>query len=130
MFYKLAYPGVARAVSRMYKTTDRAAIERTLKQFGAAMDAADARLAQQPYLDGEQPGRADITLGALLGPLAQPAEHPMTLVATTPMPPEVRNFVDQYVERPAIAHVRKLYREHRFRGARYRLGPVGAHLTA
>lgn len=126
-FYGVAYPVVAQAVSRMYKTKDRPAVDRAVAKFDEAMDRADARLRDAPYLVGDAPGRADITLAALLAPLCRPEGHPLP---SPPTPPELKSLIAQYAERPAMQHVHKMYREHRHKHAPYQLGQGGAHVPA
>jgi glutathione S-transferase len=126
-YFAFMYPAVARAVSRMYKTGDEAALVRAHDRLRTALDAADERLSKRPYLDGESLGRTDITLAALLAPLAQVAEHPCTPISNTRMPAAFAEQMRTHFERPAMRHVHALYREHRYSGIPYRLGRGGVH---
>ncbi|MFM2416088.1 MAG: hypothetical protein RL385_811 [Pseudomonadota bacterium] len=126
-YFAIMYPAVARAVSRMYKTGDEAALVRAHDRLRTALDAADKRLATRPYLDGETLGRTDITLAALLAPLAQVADHPCTPLSTTRMPAAFAEQMRPHFERPSMRHVQALYREHRYSGTPYRLARDGAH---
>ena len=65
-FYSFAFPVIATAVKRMYKTTHPELVEKAQDQFLATMDELDARLARTPYLGGGQPSRLDITAAAFL----------------------------------------------------------------
>ena len=67
-FYAVAYPVVASAVKRMYKTTDVEGVAKAKQRFVTTFDELDAALAKQPFLGGDAPNRSDITLAALLAP--------------------------------------------------------------
>ena len=60
-FYAVAFPAVASAVKRMYKTTDVEGVARAKQRFATTFDELDALLAKQPYLGGDAPNRSDIT---------------------------------------------------------------------
>jgi glutathione S-transferase len=108
-FYRVAYPTVAAAVRRMYKTRPDA-IERAKTRFHEAMEEMDRLLGAQPYLGGERFGRADLAVAALLAPMCRPPEHLMRWPAT---PPELADFVGSFEGRPTWNHVLRMYRTHR-----------------
>lgn len=109
-FYKLAFPFISPVVKAMYKTHKPDHVEQAKQRLLAAMDALDARLASAPYLGGERPSRADVTVAALLGPVCRPREHH---VKWPEAPPELADFEAQLKERPTWAHALRMYREHR-----------------
>jgi glutathione S-transferase len=109
-FYAVAYPVVASAVKRMYKTTDVEAVARAKQRFATTFDGLDAVLAKQPYLGGDAPNRLDITLAALLAPVCRVPEHRMKW---PPMPPELSDLVTSLSGRPTWHHVLRMYRDHR-----------------
>jgi len=109
-FYAAAYPAVASAVKRMYKTTDVEAVAKAKLRFATTFDELDAVLATQPYLGGDTPNRSDITLAALLAPLCRVPEHRMKWPA---MPPELADLEASLSGRPTWNHVLRMYRDHR-----------------
>lgn len=109
-FYALAFPAVASAVKRMYKTTDAEGVERAKQRFVTTFDTLDATLAQQPYLGGATPDRTDITLAALLAPVCRVPGHRVQWPA---MPAELADFEASLRGRPTWNHVLRMYREHR-----------------
>ena len=109
-FYAVAYPAVASAVKRMYKTTDVEGVAKAKQRFVTTFDELDAVLAKQPYLGGDAPNRLDITLAALLAPVCRVPEHRVKWPA---MPPELADFEASLSGRPTWNHVLQMYRDHR-----------------
>ena len=109
-FYAVAYPAIASAVTRMYKTTDVEAVAKTKQCFVTTFDELDVVLAKQPYLGGDTPSRSDITLAALLAPVCRVPEH---RVKWPPTPPELADFEASLSGRPTWDHVLRMYRDHR-----------------
>ena len=109
-FYAVAYPAVASAVKRMYKTTDADGVARAKQRFATTFDELDAVLAKQPYLGGDRPNRSDITLAALLAPVCRVPEHRVKWPA---MPPELADLEASLSGRPTWNHVLRMYRDHR-----------------
>jgi len=109
-FYSIAFPVVAAAVKRMYKTTDAEGVARAQQRFVTTFDALDATLARQPYLGGAAPNRADITLAALLAPVCRVPGHRVQWPA---MPVALADFEASLRDRPTWHHVLRMYREHR-----------------
>ena len=109
-FYAIAFPAVATAVKRMYKTNDVEGIARAKQRFLSTFDELDAVLAQQRYLGGDQPNRCDITLASLLAPVCRVPAHRVKWPA---MPPELENFEASLRGRPTWSHVFRMYRDHR-----------------
>jgi glutathione S-transferase len=109
-FYAVAYPVASAVVKRMYKTTDAQGVEQAKQRFVSTFDALDAQLAQQPYLGGDAPNRADVTLAALLAPVCRVPEHRMPWPE---LPPALTSFEASLKGRPTWNHVLRMYREHR-----------------
>ena len=109
-FYAVAFPAIASAVKRMYKTTDIEGVAKAKQRFVTTFDELDAVLARQPYLGGDTPNRADITLAALLAPVCRVPEHRVKWPA---MPAELADFEASLSGRPTWNHVLRMYREHR-----------------
>ena len=109
-FYAVAYPVVASAVKRMYKTTDVEGVAKAKQRFVTTFDELDAVLARQPYLGGDTPNRSDITLAALLAPVCRVPDHRMKWPA---MPPELADLGASLSGRPTWNHVLRMYRDHR-----------------
>ncbi len=114
-FFALAFPAVAKAVKRMYKTGDADGVARSKQRFAATFDELDAVLATQPYFGGDTPNRIDITVASLLAPLCRVPEH---RVQWPEMPAELTAFEATLRGRPTWDHVLRMYREHR-RPARF-----------
>jgi glutathione S-transferase len=109
-FYAVAFPAVASAVRRMYKTTDANGVGRAKQRFVTTFDELDSVLAKQRYLGGDTPNRCDITLAALLAPVCRAPEHRVKWPA---MPPELADFEAGLRGRPTWSHVLRMYRDHR-----------------
>jgi glutathione S-transferase len=109
VFYALAYRGVAAAVRRRFKITPDA-IERAKQRFRETVAETDALLEARRYLDGDAPGRTDVTLAALLAPACRPPEHRMRWPEP---PPELAEFLEPFEGGPTWNHVRHMYRAHR-----------------
>jgi len=110
-FYALAYPGVAYAVSRMYKTADAARVAESRERFRIMFDKLDALLVEQPYLGGQAPSRVDITAAALLAPVCRPPEHRVPWPCA--VPERVQEFEAELRDRPTWKHVLRMYAQHR-----------------
>lgn len=108
-FYTVAYRGMAMAIRRMYKIAPDA-VTRAKGELRAAMDVVDSALAERPYLNGEAPGRADITVASLLAPMVCPPGH---LVRWPELVPPLSGFVTEFSGRPTWNHVVRMYRDHR-----------------
>lgn len=63
------------------------------------------------FLLGDRLSRVDITAASLLAPLALPMEHPT--YGALAVPPRARADLASWADRPSVAWVRKIYREHR-----------------
>jgi glutathione S-transferase len=109
-FYAVAYPAVASAVKRMYKTTDLEGVAKAKQRFVTTFDELDAVLAQQPFLGGDTPNRLDITLAALLAPVCRVPEHRIQWPA---MPAELADLEADLSGRLTWNHVLRMYRDHR-----------------
>lgn len=78
------------------------------------LDWFDGLLADgRRFLVGDHFSRADLTAASLLAPLALPPEHPT--YGTLALPPRTRADLARWAERPALAWVREIYREQRWR---------------
>lgn len=109
-FYAMAFPALAAATRRLYKTEDSEGVARARARFVTMFDELDAILARQPYLGGDAPMRTDITLAALLAPVCRVPEHRVRWPA---MPSELAPFEASLRNRPTWNHVVRMYREHR-----------------
>ena len=111
-FYAVAFPAIASAVKRMYKTTDVEGVAKAKQRFVTTFDELDAVLAKRPYLGGAAPDRTDIALAALLAPVCRVPEHRMKWPAT---PRELADLEASLSGRPTWNQVLRMYRDHRQR---------------
>jgi glutathione S-transferase len=109
-FYAVAFPAIASAVKRMYKTADAEGVARAKRGFVTTFDELDTLLAKQAFLGGDAPNRSDITLAALLAPVCRAPEHRVRWPA---MPAELGDLVQSLSGRPTWNHVLRMYRDHR-----------------
>ena len=109
-FYAVAFPAVASAVKRMYKTEDVEGVAKAKQRFVTTFDELDAVLAKQSYLGGDTPNRSDITLAALLAPVCRVPEHRVKWPA---MPSELADLEASLSGRPTWNHVLQMYHDHR-----------------
>jgi len=78
----------------------------------AELDWLDGLLSDgRRYLVGDRFSRADITAASLLAPVALPKEHPT--YAEIVVPPRAQADQARWAERPIMAWVHEIYREHR-----------------
>jgi glutathione S-transferase len=63
------------------------------------------------FLLGVRFSRADLTVASLLAPVALPKEHPTYEMLE--VPPRARADLTRWADRPIVAWVREMYREHR-----------------
>ena len=108
-FYTLTYPLLSREVRKLYDCTPDA-VARAKERFRTAMQRFDEELASRPYLGGERPNRADVTVAALLAPLCRPPEH---LVAWPELPPPLAEFAAAFQDSRTWQHALSMYRLHR-----------------
>jgi glutathione S-transferase len=108
---KVAMPFVGRVIERQYGATmeNGRNAEATIV---AVFDELGRRLEQAPYLDGERFGAADLTFGALGGPMLLPKEHP-SLASDVEPTLDMRSFIERLRATRAGEHATRLYREHR-----------------
>ena len=109
-FYALAFPMVASAVKRMYKTGDAEGVAKAKERFSTTFDELDEVLSRQRYFGGDMPNRVDITVAALLAPVCRVPEHRVKWPA---MPTELADFEASLRGRPTWNHVLRMYRDHR-----------------
>lgn len=102
---------LARAVFRRRLDVGPARLERAREKVERGLAEVERRTESRGYLVGESLTLADVTAAALLAPLACPGEHPVYRHARyrEPMEPVLRPYRD----RPALAWVRRIYRDHR-----------------
>lgn len=110
--YTVVFPLMASRIRSSYGVTKAGVVE-AKDRFRRAMDETDRALEGRAYLGGDAPGRADITLAALLAPVFSPPEHVMQW--PTSVPDDLASFVQELEHRPTIDHARRLYRSHRHR---------------
>jgi glutathione S-transferase len=113
LFYGVAFPGVSRAVRRLYKISPDV-VARAKDRFREGMATIDRALAERPYLGGESPNRADVTVAALLAPMCMPAGH---VVRWPAAPPSIASFTREFEGGATWKHVLRMYQEHRPRPA-------------
>jgi len=110
-FYTLSWPFLSKAVRKMYKSFPKP-VEEAKELFLRMFDETDRLLADgKPYLFGDRPTRADVSVAALLAPTCQPKEHVLEWPPLTP--PPLDEYLRQLEGRPTFEFVLRMYREHR-----------------
>lgn len=108
-FYALSYPLLVRFIRAQYcRNADN--VRRARERFLAALLTTDQILTDQPYLLGDEPSRADITVAALLSPVVRPQEHPMS---RPEYPAELSDFISSLEGRPTWTFALRMYQQHR-----------------
>lgn len=115
MAFRTSQRMVIRAMKEGMGITERG-YTRSRDRLIAALDRLDNALADRTYLVGERFSVADLTVAALLSPLALPPEAPFQFPGE--IPPELQQFLDEFAERPTVDWIRRMYREHRGRPAK------------
>jgi glutathione S-transferase len=105
----MAFPVLRRWLEKAYVRRG-AHLEHIRRRLLEGMDATDRVLAEQPYLMGDTPTRADVTLAALLAPMVRPANH---LVPWPAWPPVMAEFFEPLLLRPTARCVARMYERHR-----------------
>lgn len=109
--YALAFPLLANRIRAGHHVTPDG-IARAKDRFRRALDETDRALEGRRYIGGgDVPGRADVTIAALLAPAFSPAEHVMQW--PTSIPDDLGSFVRELDGRPTLELARRMYREHR-----------------
>jgi glutathione S-transferase len=109
-FYAIARPFIVRQVRRLYRITPDV-VESAKDAFRRAFDETDRILESSPYLLGDRPSRADVTVAALLAPACRPPEHVVRW--PTAVPERLVGFLHEHESRPTFNWVLRMYREHR-----------------
>lgn len=110
--YRLAFPAIGRALKRTYKIRPDV-VEEAKARFRDAWATIDDALADgRPWLGGDAPSRADVTVAALLGPVVRPPEHHVRW-PEVPEGEPVKAWVASLEGTPTWSLVRRMYAEHR-----------------
>lgn len=110
--YPFVFPLVAGAVKRSYKIRPEVVAE-ARSRFEAAWAAVGEALSDgRPWLGGDAPSRADVTVAALLGPVVRPPEHHVAW-PEVPEGEPARAWVESLEGTPTWSLVRRMYAEHR-----------------
>lgn len=111
-FYAATFPALRAGIRAGYKINPtNAAIQRgVLEEF---LDDLDVRLAESPWIAGDEFSRADISVGALLAPLVMPPEHPLKWPELSRLPDPVRLLRQTHSDRRWFEWVSELYRTKR-----------------
>lgn len=110
MAFRTSQPVVIRAMKEGMGITQRG-FDRSLERLTEALDRLDGRLSESAYLVGDRFTVADLTVAALLAPLALPPEAPFQFPGD--MPEDLQHFTDSFADRPTIGWVRTMYQKHR-----------------
>ncbi|MGK0361136.1 MAG: glutathione S-transferase [Bradymonadia bacterium] len=107
---RIAYPVVRKAIKKQYVNKPR--LLDSAARLEAAIRTLDARYAQGPYLVEGRFTRLDLTVAALLAPLARPPEHSFRWPEVA-LPPKFAAIHARHCDGPTIKRVTALYTEHR-----------------
>jgi len=109
--YRATYPLARGMIARGNGVTDPANVVAAFATVEKTLDQVAARAAASPYLVGEHFSVADLTVAALLAPLAV-LDHP-DMARPKPVPDALEDFYRRWADHPAIAWVRRQYVTHR-----------------
>ncbi|MFO0747739.1 MAG: glutathione S-transferase N-terminal domain-containing protein [Myxococcota bacterium] len=105
---------VLRAIMRRGLRITPEASARSLAKVRAGFAEVGARLADgRKYLVGDAFSAADLTFAALVGPLVNPPEHPVTWPTEAELPDDLRALSDELRATAAGQFALRIYREHR-----------------
>jgi glutathione S-transferase len=110
LFYRAAFPLIAREIRRSYVVTPQAVAE-AKQTFRATFEDLDRMLERRRYLLGDDaPSRVDIAVAALLAPLCEPPEHIMRWPKRSAA---ALALAREFEGRPTWDFVLRMYRDHR-----------------
>lgn len=109
-FLRIAFPVVRKAIKAQYVNKPR--LLDSAARLSKAIDALDARYAKGPYLVDNRLTRLDLTVAALLAPMARPPEHPFRWPDRA-FPPNFAAIHARHADGPTIKRLAALYAEHR-----------------
>jgi glutathione S-transferase len=104
------FPALRAGMRRTLEITPAAAAASRQKTV-AAIDRLEDEIGPSGYLVGDRFTVADLTVAALLYPVARPPEFPYPLIADPPA--SALEFLDPLAERPGGQWVAEMYRRHR-----------------
>lgn len=107
---RVAFP-LVRPLFRRRLDTRPEQMARSRERLDAGVTFVEERTARGRYLVGDRLSIADVTAAALLSPVACPDEHPV--YGSARYRAIVAPLVARWAERPALAWVRAMYRDHR-----------------
>lgn len=109
LYYAITFKRICEAISELYKITKNSA-EQAHATIEAGLRKLEQHLHARNYLVGNQFSRADLSIAALLSPLAAPPQ----LEASSNAYPAIMEFRNQLTNTPVMKWVNHIYQTHRY----------------
>jgi len=109
LFYAVAFPYICQRIRELYNITQDSA-DQARETIESAVKVIEQHLLSRSYLVGDNFTRADLSVAALLSPLAMPTKLNYHLYKPYPA---ITEFRDILIDSPAIQWVNWVYQTHR-----------------
>jgi len=109
-YYAMTFTRICQRIRELYQINSGSA-EIARAKIEAGLKKLELHLKDRSYLVGNQFSRADLSVAALLSPVAVPL-HPAVTISTI-SPPALTELRTQFATSPVIQWVRQLYKAHR-----------------
>lgn len=109
LYYAVTFKRLCQVIREMYKIDDSSGV-RSRATIEAGLHKLEQHLNSRSYLVGNQFSRADLSVAALLSPLAVPEQLAANTVNTYPA---LAQFQSQFADSPVIQWVKRIYHDHR-----------------
>ena len=109
-FFALTFNRICQRLREMYNITNSSA-NQARERIEAALQKLQQHLQSRTYLVGNQFSRADLSVAALLSPLARPAQ--MATYRSNVYPDVINEFQAQFDGSSVMQWVRQIYQTHR-----------------
>lgn len=110
LFYAVTFKHLCQRIRDLYQITQHSA-EQARERVESGLKKLEQHLQSHSYMVGDYFTRADISVAALLSPLAKPPQLAQNYSGS--YPDEIREFRERIADSPVIQWVNRMYQHHR-----------------
>lgn len=110
LYFAITFNRICQRIRQLYKVTPSSA-DQARATLEAALHKLEQHLKTRPYLVGEQFTRADLSVAALLSPIAMAGQQAKK--NNNSYPAGITEFLAQHATSPVLQWVNRLYQNHR-----------------